>query len=132
MANIINHTNGKSNSITSDKERVLTSSLIRSADWLEVNSTILSQIIGVSNATMSRMKKGEYIVDINSKQYELGAMLIRVYRSLFAIVGGDRITATKWLLNYNTALEGVPLELMKTIRGLNETINYLDARRSVI
>ncbi len=115
-----------------NKGRVLTNALIKAADWLGVTAASLSEIVGLSKPTVSRMKSGTYAISPESKAYELSAYFVRVYRSLFAIVSGDQVTARNWLINYNTALRGVPLELMKNIRGINEVSAYLDARRAII
>lgn len=116
----------------SSKGRVLTSALIKAAEWLGIKNATLSAIVGVSQPTISRMKSGTYYAEEGSKVYELSAYFVRAYRSLFAIVGGDQVTAKSWLTNYNAALRGVPLELMKTIRGINDVCAYLDARRALI
>jgi hypothetical protein len=115
-----------------EKERVLTKAIIKAAEWLDLKSVLIAEILGISPATISRMKTGAYSVKEGDKSYELGAFFIRAYRSLFAITGGDQTTAREWLRCRNTALKGVPLELMKTVRGLYEVCGYLDARRSVV
>lgn len=115
-----------------NKGRVLTNALIKAADWLGVSATSLSEVVGLSRPTISRMKAGTFNISVETKAFEFGAYFIRVYRSLFAIVSGDQVTARNWLTNYNTALRGVPLELMKSIRGINEVSAYLDARRAII
>lgn len=114
------------------KGQVLTTAIIKAAEWLGVKNAVLSEILGLSQPTISRMKSGAYHLEEGSKVYELSTYFIRAYRSLFAIVGGDQVTARGWLLNYNTALQGVPLELLKSIRGINDVCAYLDARRAVI
>jgi hypothetical protein len=115
-----------------NKGRVITNALIRAADWLGVTAAGLSGIIGLSQPTISRMRSTTYTVNEGTKAYELSSYFVRVYRSLFAIVSGDQVTARSWLTNYNIALRGIPLELMKTIRGINEVSTYLDARRAIV
>lgn len=115
-----------------NRGRVLSHALIRAADWLGISAANLSEIIGLSQPTISRMKAGTYALQEGTKFYELSAYFVRVYRSLFAIVSGDQVTARNWLTNHNTALRGVPLELMKKIRGINDVSAYLDARRAIL
>lgn len=115
-----------------NKGRVLTNAIIKAADWLGITAASLSEIIGLSKPTVSRMKSGTYQIPEGTKNYELSAYFVRAYRSLFAIVGGNQVTARNWLTNYNAALKGVPLELMKSIRGLNDVSAYLDARRAIV
>ena len=45
---------------------------------------------------------------------------------------GDREVARQWLANKNTALGGEPIQLLQTISGLVNVIQYLDARRAVV
>jgi hypothetical protein len=59
-------------------------------------------------------------------------LLIRLYRSLDGIVGGDDGVAADWLTNNNTALDGIPLQLIQSVSGLMNVIHYLDARRAVV
>lgn len=116
----------------SESNRVVTEALIKSADWLGVNSTTLSSILGLSNPTISRMKNDAYYLTENHKEYEISLDFIRIYRSLYSIVSGNQETARAWLANYNTALRGKPIELIQSIRGLYEVSTYLDARRAIV
>lgn len=59
-------------------------------------------------------------------------MLIRVYRSLFALNGGDKAAMKYWLRTPNRHISEVPLEAMKTILGLSRVVNYLDAIRGKV
>jgi uncharacterized protein (DUF2384 family) len=111
---------------------LVSKALIRAADRLNVNNKILSRVIGVSEATVSRMKKGEYPLEPDQKAFQLGVLFIRLYRSLDALTGGDDEVSAKWLVNTNTALDGRPLELVQTVSGLVNVIGYLDARRALV
>jgi hypothetical protein len=113
-------------------EIALTKATIRAADKLGLTSRALGAIIGLSEPTISRMKNGEYMLPRNQKAFELSVAFVRLYRSLDAIVSGDEQTAHAWLRNKNTALNGVPLELMQTVPGLMNVIQYLDTRRANI
>jgi hypothetical protein len=59
-------------------------------------------------------------------------LFVRLYRSLDAIVGGDDGVAAAWIRNRNIALNGTPLELIQTVSGLTNVIDYLDARRAAV
>ena len=109
---------------------VLTKAAIRAADSLGVTAKMLAAVIGVSEATVSRMRKGEFALEHGSKPFELAVLFIRLFRSLDAIVGGDEAVARAWLKNTNTALGGTPAEKIRTVSGLIDAIAYLDARRA--
>ena len=92
----------------------------------------LAAVIGVSEATVSRMRSGAYKLQRGQKSFELATLLVRFYRSLDAIVGGDQEAARAWLKNPNPALASAPLTLIQTVPGLMNAIHYLDARRAIV
>jgi Protein of unknown function (DUF2384) len=115
-----------------DAGSVLTKAVVRAAEKLNVRASALATILGVSEATVSRMKRGGYRLDPETKAFELGVLFVRLFRSLDAIVGGDESAASSWLKNPNLALGGIPIERICTVAGLIDVIAYLDARRAPI
>jgi len=89
-------------------------------------------VLGLSEATVSRMQNGKYTLHPEEKAFELAVLFVRLYRSLDAIVGGDDAVAASWLKNRNTALDAEPLTLIQSASGLMNAIAYLDARRAVV
>jgi hypothetical protein len=116
----------------SDEATLLTKAVLRAADRLAIKNAVLARILGLSGPTISRMRNGKYRLDRGQKPFELAVLLIRLYRSLDGIVGGDDSVAADWLTNQNTVLDGVPLELIQSVSGLANVIHYLDARRAVV
>jgi hypothetical protein len=110
----------------------LTKATVRAADKLELTNRTLAAIIGLSEPSISRMKRGEFKLERGQKSFELSVLFVRLYRSLDAIVSGDEQVAKAWLRNNNTALRGVPVELIQSVPGLVNVIQYLDARRAKI
>jgi hypothetical protein len=111
---------------------LVTKAVIRAADRLGINNKTLASVIGVSEATVSRMKSGKHALEANGKPFELAVLLVRLYRSLDSLIGGDDIAARAWLSNTNTVLGAAPLELIQSVSGLMNVIQYLDARRAVV
>lgn len=111
---------------------VLTQAALRAADQLNMTNKALANVIGLSEATVSRMRSGGYALRRGQKSFELAVLFVRFYRSLDAIVGGDDAVASAWLKNRNTALDAEPLALIQTVPGLMNAIQYLDARRAVV
>jgi uncharacterized protein (DUF2384 family) len=111
---------------------VLTKAVLRAAQHLGMTNKSLATVIGVSEATVSRMRSGDYTLQRGQKSFELAALFLRFYRSLDAIVGGDQAVARAWLKNPNTALDSEPLTLIETVFGLINVIHYLDARRAIV
>lgn len=110
----------------------VTKAVLRAADRLGIRNAALSRVIGVSEPTLSRMRSGERLINRNQKEFELGVLFVRMYRSLDAIIGGDDTVSQQWLRNKNEALNSVPVEMIESVQGLTDVIRYLDARRAVI
>lgn len=110
---------------------VLTKAIIRASEKLGISQKVLANIIGLSEPVISRMKNGEYII-ARGKPFELAALLVRLYRSLDAIVGGDDVAARKWMRSTNLALNGAPIDLIQKVYGLTHVVQYLDSKRAVI
>jgi hypothetical protein len=111
---------------------VVTTAALRAADRLDLTSKVLARLIGVSEATVSRMRSGGYRLQPGQKAFELAVLFARLYRSLDAVVGGEDAVARAWLKNFNMALAGEPIALIQTVPGLVNVIAYLDARRAVL
>ena len=115
-----------------DRGAVLTKAMLRAADILGLNARALARVIGVSEPTLSRMKRGDVLLEAGTKPYELAALVVRLYRSLDAISGGEDAVARSWMTGPNTALQGVPSELITSVTGLVDVVGYLDAHRAVV
>ncbi|MET0576919.1 MAG: MbcA/ParS/Xre antitoxin family protein [Mesorhizobium sp.] len=117
---------------SSQADAVITKAALRAAARLDVTARTFAAVIGVSEATVSRMRKREFALEQGSKPFELAVLFVRLFRSLDAITGGDETVSRAWLKNFNTALDGKPLEKILTIVGLVDVIAYLDARRALV
>lgn len=117
---------------SANQAAVLTKATLAAASKLGLTNKALASVIGVSEATVSRMRSGDYTLQVGQKPFELAVMLVRLYRSLDAIVGGDDAVANSWLKNSNSMLGAKPIGLIQTVPGLINVIQYLDARRAVV
>jgi uncharacterized protein (DUF2384 family) len=119
--------------VAADRSTVLTQALTETANRLELGPTEIGKIVGVSQPTASRLLKGEYLLKESAKEWELSAHLVRLYRSLFSLVGSDDSLARGWLRSANKAFAGQePIALIKRIDGLIHVCEYLDAYRARI
>ncbi|HWI82946.1 MbcA/ParS/Xre antitoxin family protein [Ramlibacter sp.] len=110
---------------------VLTKATLRSAALLGLTNAALARTVGVSEATVSRLASGERQFDIGSKPAELAALLIRVYRSLDALVGNSERHRRLWMDSYNRAFNAAPREAIATAEGLARVVAYLDGARAI-
>lgn len=116
---------------TPDRSVVLTKATLSAAEQLGLNSADLAAVIGVSEPTISRLKGSHgRTIDPESKEGELALMLIRVFRSLDPLIGGDEGKRKAWMSSYNRALVGQPNQLIRKADGLVRTLAYLDGMRA--
>lgn len=113
-----------------DPGYVLAKATSRACELLGLSGAALARIIGVSEPTVSRIRKGELPLNPDSKEGELSALLVRVYRSLDALVGTDDQKRIAWMRGPNKALGGVPAQLIERADGLVATLSYLDGMRA--
>ena len=111
---------------------VMTKAVLAAAGRLEVSNKGLAAIIGVSEATVSRMGSGAFTLSAGDKPFDLAVLFVRLFRALDAIVQGDEAVAHAWLRNENLALGGKPLTLIQSVPGLVHVVAYLDARRALV
>ena len=109
---------------------VLGKAAFRAAQALGLTGTDLAAVIGVSPASVSRLNDGQYT--LSGKPFELAACLVRVFRSLDAIVHGDANSMKAWMANQNMHLNVVPKDEVRTAQGLVRVMNYLDAARAPV
>jgi DNA-directed RNA polymerase specialized sigma24 family protein len=111
-------------------EIVLTKAVLRAAELMELSGAALARTLGVSEASVSRLVSGARTIDPKSKEGELALLLVRVYRSLDALVGSDPAQRKAWLHSPNRALNNRPAELIRGAAGLVAVVAYLDAMRA--
>lgn len=110
----------------------LTSAVLRVATLYQVTQSDLGRILGLSAATVSRMGAGRYLLDPEGKEWQLAALLVRLFRSLDSITGGNDELSKQWMRSYNMALGATPVSLLGEITGFVNVVQYLDASRAVV
>lgn len=113
----------------SDAE-VLSAALARIAGFWGLSNAKLGIVLGLSPATVSRIRSGGSVVDPASKSFEAGQFLLRLFRGLDALMGSDDEASRRWLAAYNLDLGARPLDLIDTFRGLVTVCDYVDAHRA--
>ena len=116
-------------STDTQQDIILTKALKNAADYWGVNNKHLGEVIGLSEASVSRLKNGQYIIDHNSKPWQLAVLFLRAFRGLDAYMGGNIENEKRWLKANNQALGGAPLELMRNVEGLSNVVQYVDYMR---
>ena len=110
--------------------KVLTNAISRIAEFWGLTNAKLGSILGLSQATVSRLRAGKSELDPASKSFEAGQFLLRLFRSLDALLGSDDMAARTWLATPNLDLEARPLDLIDSFKGLMTVCDYVDAHRA--
>jgi transcriptional regulator with XRE-family HTH domain len=112
-----------------DEAGVLSRSVVRAARLLGLSQRALAQVLGISDATSSRLFAGKYLLSRDrAKEWELGVLFIRLFRSLDALWGHED-AAHVWLASDNTTLGAAPADLLGSVQGLVRVVAYLDSAR---
>ncbi len=115
-----------------DRSLVLTEAVGRVATLWRLTNDQLGSILGLSPATASRLRSGGFVLDSSSKAFELGQYLIRLFRSLDAMMGSDDTASIAWLRTPNLDIGGRPIDLIRSIRGLTNVADYVDDFRAQV
>lgn len=110
--------------------QVLAEALGRIAGFWQLTNEQLGRILGLSPASVSRLRSGSYVIARDDKAFELGQFLLRLFRSLDALVGSDDAAARSWLRTPSLDLGGRPIDLMPTVAGLVQLCDHVDAHRA--
>lgn len=104
---------------------VLHKSFLRAGSALGLTREQLGRVVGKDRTSLSRNER----LDPAKKDGELALMMVRVYRSLFALMGGDNRNMQHWMHHHNHHTAGVPAEQVQHVQGLMAVLFYLDAMR---
>ncbi|OWQ90618.1 MbcA/ParS/Xre antitoxin family protein [Sphingopyxis witflariensis] len=115
-----------------NQNRVLSEAVVRVAGCWQLTNEQLGAILGLSPATASRLRSGGFQLDRSGKAFELGQYLIRLFRSLDALMGSDDRAAISWLKTANLDLDARPIDLIRSIRGLCDVTDYVDDYRAQV
>lgn len=116
--------------LVTDDVSTLSSAVTRIADFWGFSNAKVGAVLGLSAATISRLRAGSTMLDPASKSFEAGQFLLRLFRGLDALLGSDDAAAKSWLTTENLDLGGKPIERLDTMRGLIEVCDYVDFYRA--
>lgn len=102
---------------------VLAKAARNAAQALGLSQAELGEVIGRARSSLARP------LDPASKPGELAALLIRCYRSLYVLTGGEPEAMSHWMATPNLHTGGIPREQITQVQGLVAVTEYLDAVR---
>ncbi|WP_343613257.1 antitoxin Xre/MbcA/ParS toxin-binding domain-containing protein [Novosphingobium sp.] len=113
-----------------DRATALSKAVVRIAEFWALSNSKLGAILGLSGLRISRLKRGTSKLDPASKSFEAGQFLLRLFRSLDALLASDDAAARRWLDTVNLDLAAKPIDKLDTMRGLIEVSDYVDFHRA--
>ena len=118
--------------LLSDPAKVLTQATLRASAQLSLGGAELARVIGTSPSTVSRLSTGLKLIDPKTKEGEMALLLVRLYRSLDALVGNDSQLRFEWMRSHNSAFNAIPRDFIQSAQGLVTVVNYLDGMRATV
>ncbi|MBR9812835.1 DUF2384 domain-containing protein [bacterium] len=115
-----------------DMARVVGTALCRAREGLGLTLQQTSAVVGLSTAFLSKLSHGKAQLEPGSKPFQLALMLVRIYRALFPLAGGDEAAMRGWLEADNSDLGAPPLAMLANPAGLTHVLDYLDGERARI
>ena len=113
---------------TPDDRALIKKALRAAAEQLGITLPQLAAMVGGRREQLSRPA-----AQLADKQAELALLVIRVARSLAALVDGDDRQMKHWVHTPNHHLQDqTPLSLMQQVQGLVGVVAYLDAMRGKV
>mgnify|MGYP005843678143 FL=1 len=110
-----------------DPSNVLAKASLEAGRKLGLTQADVSAVIGRDRSGIRRDG-----INPDTKAGELALMLIRAYRSVYVLVGGDDAAMKHWFGTRNRHFDAVPKDLVRTAEGLVRVVHYLDAMRGRI
>jgi len=117
--------------LAANSASVLGKAVLRAADRLRISHALLSKVLGLSPATITRLHQGTYELKLGTKEWDFSLLFVRLYRSLDSIVSDDQM-AHQWLNSENLGLHSKPITLIQTTEGLVRVVQYLDSSRGIV
>lgn len=110
-----------------DSNKVITKALINLKNQIDITNECLGNVLDVDSDAAENLIPESNPITIEQRKAAL--LLIRVYSSVYGILGGDSKAIKHWLNTHNTHLNGIPIKLIQTPAGLSKVVKYLEATK---
>ena len=107
------------------KDGVITKAFMNVGRELAIPPEVMGAIVGRNRSSLYRTNG----IKANSKNGELALVMIRCYRALYALMGGNTEVMKQWFNTHNKHTGGIPVEQVQKLEGLMAVSRYLDAIR---
>ena len=108
------------NHIKMNKSIVLYKALFNAGEKMGLTNADIADIVGLKKNQMNG------VINPESTSGTLALYLVRSYRSLYSLVGGDKEEMKIWMHGQNSATGGIPAQQVKCITDLVHVMEYLE------
>ncbi|MDA9556867.1 MbcA/ParS/Xre antitoxin family protein [Vibrio sp.] len=116
--------------INHSQSTILMEAFLNVCTQLHLKAAWQADVLGVNEITIKRNQTTGFTN--NTKACEIQAQIILMYRALYAICGGDNKLMLHWFNTQNKVLKVAPSEACKTVEGLINVNQYLNAMRGKV
>ena len=107
----------------------LTKEFFEATNSMGLSNREVGEILGVSEATISRAKKRDsYFTQTHHHQWVIAELLIKARLELTRIYDHPR-KEKHWFTTYNHELRAIPINILKSMEGLLEIVRHLESRQ---
>lgn len=110
---------------------LVTNGVIKACDDLDINGATVARIIGISTASVSRMRNGTWKFQEGSKSYELAIALLRMHLALKRKMRDNLDRMRGWLRATDATLGSAPIDHLNRIQGLFRVIFLLEKKEEI-
>jgi hypothetical protein len=103
-----------------NRDKLLAKAVLNAAKKLELESNQLAKVLGVDHSTILQLKT----LDPESEQGERALILIQIFRSLYALSGGNANWIQRFMRSPNRMTGGIPIEQVQNETGLIKVFEY--------
>ena len=103
---------------------VLGEAVLNAGARLGLSPQEVGRVIGRNRTTVVRNG-----VNPGTPNGQLAMLLVRIYRSLYVLVGGRDDEMKHWMHTRIGSLQGIPAQMIQDVSGLVRVAEYLDAMR---
>ncbi|QTD65691.1 MULTISPECIES: antitoxin Xre-like helix-turn-helix domain-containing protein [Acinetobacter] len=108
-----------------DQKRILAKAFFKASEQLNLSQTQLAMILGISELEIHKLRS-EGQLDPFSQQGERALLIIRLFKALYNLSGGDQETIQLFLSSRNQVTGGIPLEQIETMNGLVACLQFVE------
>lgn len=106
---------------------VLGEAALNAGARLGLSPDMVGRVIGRNRTTITRNG-----IDPETPNGQLAMLLIRLYRSLYVLVGGRDDEMRHWMNTRIRTLQEVPVEMINDVAGLVRVVEYVDSMRGKV